>query len=334
MEGHSVGHVAAFGFIPDPAAVGEEKRLVLRAARRAMRQEMPRRVEALAAAPDAAFALAADGRVAWSGGAVARLRPGASLLRPAVEVLDSEFLDGAQRERVRVRVAACVTRHHRCRAGARAGAGGSRRRRRCAGRCTGWARRAGWRRALPLPPPLRARLKALGVRAGRFGLFSPAALRPRAMALRAMLWGVANRAAPPALPRAGHRVAAASGLAAGVRRAMGWVDAGPVLLRLDVAERIAAELAYATRRGQAALPPASPPACRCGPSCCPRCCARSAHGWCPAACWPRRSSARRRRPCWPAAPAGRRARARTAPVPAPVRPDGPFAALALLHRRP
>ncbi len=106
VEGHSVGHVEGFGFIPDPAAVGEEKRLVLRAARRALRQEMPRRVEALHAEPDAAFTLAPDGRIAWGGGAVARLRPGASLLRPLVEVADSEYLDGPQRERVRVRLQA------------------------------------------------------------------------------------------------------------------------------------------------------------------------------------------------------------------------------------
>ena len=37
----------ASSFVPDPAAVGDEKRLVLRAARRALRQEMPRRVDAL-----------------------------------------------------------------------------------------------------------------------------------------------------------------------------------------------------------------------------------------------------------------------------------------------
>jgi ATP-dependent RNA helicase SUPV3L1/SUV3 len=35
---------------------------------------------------------------------------------------------------------------------------------------------------------------------------------------------------------------------------MGWLEAGPVLLRLDIAERVAAELAWATRRGPTALP--------------------------------------------------------------------------------
>ena len=36
---------------------------------------------------------------------------------------------------------------------------------------------------------------------------------------------------------------------AGFADAMGWLEAGPVLLRLDIAERVAAELAWATRRG-------------------------------------------------------------------------------------
>ena len=41
---------------------------------------------------------------------------------------------------------------------------------------------------------------------------------------------------------------------AGFSDALGWLDAGPTLLRLDVAERVAAELAWATRRGATALP--------------------------------------------------------------------------------
>ena len=41
---------------------------------------------------------------------------------------------------------------------------------------------------------------------------------------------------------------------AGFAEAMGWLEAGPVLLRLDIAERVAAELAWATRRGATALP--------------------------------------------------------------------------------
>src|SRR3712207_6938847 len=41
----------------------------------------------------------------------------------------------------------------------------------------------------------------------------------------------------------------------GFAQAIGWLPAGPVLLRLDVAERIAAELGYLTRRAPAPPPP-------------------------------------------------------------------------------
>ncbi len=54
VEGHSVGHVGGFAFLPDPATEGPERRLVLRAARRALarvdaapgrRRSRPRRMQ-------------------------------------------------------------------------------------------------------------------------------------------------------------------------------------------------------------------------------------------------------------------------------------------------
>ena len=75
VEGHPVGHVSGFAFLPDPATEGPERRLVLRAARRALREWMPRRVEAIEAAADAELGWEADHRLTWAGVAVARLRP-------------------------------------------------------------------------------------------------------------------------------------------------------------------------------------------------------------------------------------------------------------------
>jgi len=93
------------------------------------------------------------------------------------------------------------------------------------------------------------------VRAGRFALFIPAMLKPRAQAMRAALRAVALRAACPALPAPGLvSLPPPPEWPEGFAAAMGWLPAGPVLLRLDVAERVAAELAFATRHGAAAVP--------------------------------------------------------------------------------
>jgi ATP-dependent RNA helicase SUPV3L1/SUV3 len=107
-----------------------------------------------------------------------------------------------------------------------------------------------------LGPRERAALKAIGVKAGRFGLFLPALLKPRAAAMRVRLWSVHFGVIAPALPAPDLvSLPRQPDWPAGFAEAMGWLEAGPVLLRLDIAERVAAELAWATRRGVAAMPP-------------------------------------------------------------------------------
>lgn len=102
---------------------------------------------------------------------------------------------------------------------------------------------------------MRARLKAIGVKAGRFALFLPALLKPRAMPMRARLWALQHGLPMPSLPPPNLvALPRQTDWPAGFADAMGWLDAGPTLLRLDVAERVAAELAWATRRGATALP--------------------------------------------------------------------------------
>ncbi|MCL2427871.1 MAG: DNA helicase [Alphaproteobacteria bacterium] len=261
VEGHTVGEVGGFSFIPDPLAAGEEKKLVLRAARRALREEMPRRVAQLEAAPDEALTWDGEHRLGWNGAPVGRLRRGTTQIRPVVEVLDSEFLDGAQRERLRARLQRFVDERIRHDLAPLFTA---------AERAQGDAALRGPLHQLTeglglvpgatedtIPPLLRSGFKALGVRAGRFALFLPALLKPRPMTTRARLWAVYHGTATPPLAAAGRvsLTEAECDWPAGFAASMGWMAAGPVLLRLDVAERVAAELAYAARRAPAALPP-------------------------------------------------------------------------------
>ncbi|MBC4014411.1 DNA helicase [Siccirubricoccus deserti] len=284
VEGHTVGRVEGFLFHPEAeAATEEERKLVLRAARRALREEMPRRVAALEVAKDDVFALTGSHRITWNNhgelAEVGRLRPGPEPAKPLVEVIPSEFLDGAQRERVRARLAkfiegvfgrelAILTTVE-----AKAEAEGALRGpayllRESLGLAPGGTEGN-------IAPDLRQKLKAIGVRAGRYALFVPEALKPRAMALRAQIWSLIRNIETPALPAPGlvalqlrepeegeANPQPPAGWPSGFAQAMGWLPAGPVLLRLDVAERIAGELAYLTRRAPA--PPPSDLASRLG----------------------------------------------------------------------
>jgi ATP-dependent RNA helicase SUPV3L1/SUV3 len=264
VEGHAVGQIEGFGFVPDPLSEGEERRLVLRAARRALREEMPQRVGRLEREPDSAFAWLSDPdvpwqRIAWNGTTVARLRAGVDALRPQVEVFDTEFLDGPSRERVRVRLQGFVDAQVRAAlapltaAVAAADAEGElrgplHRLIEGLGVVPGATEEA-------IPPALRGRLKAMGVRAGRFALFVPSLLKPRPAAMRARLWALGAGVPVPSVPPPGQvSTAPPAGWPEGFAAAMGWVEAGAVLVRLDVAERIAAELTYTARARPVPVP--------------------------------------------------------------------------------
>jgi ATP-dependent RNA helicase SUPV3L1/SUV3 len=264
VEGHPVGQVDGFLFAPDPLAEGEARKLVLRAARRALREEMPRRVAALEAAPAASFGFAPDGKIAWDGAPVARLRPGAGLLHPRAEVLDSEFLDGAQRERIRRRLQAWLDALIRAEfAPLFAAAAAAQAEPGLRGLLHRLTEAAG---VAPheagdgldeesLSAELRARLSSWGVRAGRLGLFLPALLKPQAAALRARLWAVREGAKlPSAAPHAAVSIPPPADWPEDFCAFAGWVLAGPLLVRLDIAERLAGELATLTRSGPTALP--------------------------------------------------------------------------------
>ena len=265
VEGHKVGRVQGFEFIPELGEGGEEeKKLILRAARRALIQEIPRRIAALDIAKIDSFGLTSEHRVTWDGAEIARLRMGSEPGKPLVEVNASEFLDGPQRERIRARLAGWIegvlAKDLAAIAAVEAKAAEDNTLRGPAFQL---------RETLGLKPgdtrnnignELRTKLKAIGIRAGRFALYVPEALKPRPMALRAQLWALSFDLPTPPLPAPGLVSIPVDGVMAlswppGFAPIMGWVPAGPVLLRLDVAERVAAELGYITRRAAAPLPP-------------------------------------------------------------------------------
>jgi ATP-dependent RNA helicase SUPV3L1/SUV3 len=81
-------------------------------------------------------------------------------------------------------------------------------------------------------------------------------MKPRATAMRARLWALARGLPTPELPNTAMVSVPAHqpGWPAGFAAAAGWVEAGPILLRLDIAEKVAGELGFRSRHGPSALP--------------------------------------------------------------------------------
>jgi ATP-dependent RNA helicase SUPV3L1/SUV3 len=261
VEGHYVGRLEGFRFVPDPTAVGGEAKTLLAAANRVLRGEIAQRARRLAAADDGELVLGEDGTIAWRGGAVGRLLPGDAPLNPRVEALPAEFLDGDLREGVRRRLAAFLgTALARgleplFRARAAELSGPARGLVFQLGEALGSmpAADAASQRAALAAADRRA-LARLGVRLGTEAVYLEPLLKPRPARLRALLWAVAQGAAVPMVPaNAAPRDAAVPDAA---YAAMGWRALGPRVLRVDRVERLAAMLRRLARQGPFAATPA------------------------------------------------------------------------------
>ncbi len=255
VEGHEVGRIEGFLFHPDPATQGPEKKILLRAARRALGVEMPRRILAAETAADDAITLSDDRQFIWEGVKIAKLKKTDIFLKPGVEVLHSEFLDGLARERIRARLAAWLASETEKRLGALLKAMEN-----PPAPLRGIVHRlsesGGVLPPEPFTPELRQEAKTFGIDMGRFAMYLPAALKPGAARLRALFWGVWYDRNPPELPAPGLVCAPMpANWGHDFALAMGWVQAGDVMIRLDVVERVTRELHYLMRKHQIMLPP-------------------------------------------------------------------------------
>ncbi|MEA2783306.1 MAG: ATP-dependent helicase [Rhodospirillaceae bacterium] len=261
VEGHAVGQLSGFRFIPDGSGGAEESRPLLTAARRALTSEIPARLARLEAADDETFALSPAGVLGWEGAPVGRLIAGETVMSPRVDPLPSDLLDGNQRERLRRRLALWLERHIARRlkpliaaeqaiANDPAIAGATR------GVLFQLIEALGLlpRRELAAQLPL-ADAKALGrmgVRLGRESVWFPALAS--AAGLTALLWCVkAGRAPAPLPPRRPASLLRDPALPADFYHAVGYRLAGALAVRADALERLS-QLA----RGLAAEGPFQP----------------------------------------------------------------------------
>ena len=72
VEGEHLGRIEGFRFVPDTTEGHADQKAVLSAALRALRQDLPARLQAFTNSPDGELVFDAQLRVCWGGGPVAR----------------------------------------------------------------------------------------------------------------------------------------------------------------------------------------------------------------------------------------------------------------------
>ena len=262
VEGEHLGRVEGFRFVADATEGHADQKAVLSAALRALRQDLPARLQAFASSADGELVFDSQLRVCWGGGPVARLLPSGDILAPKVEVLPSDLLDGPAREEVRKRAAAWVETRIRlglselmdARATAElpAGARGI-----IFQLCEGLGvlpRRPIEQQLAELGEEDRKALARLGVRVGVYSLYFPSMLKPVPIRLRAGLWMIArNRETIPPLPAEGRT---SMDLPPGADRefyaTIGYLPLGDHAIRADMVERLAAMARQAVRESREA----------------------------------------------------------------------------------
>ena len=254
VEGHVVGRLEGFRFVPDAAVHDEDGRALMSAARRALRDEISMRVRRLEACAAPPLTLNDDGVICWVGASVARLAPGPTVLAPLVVLLYDDLLDAGQRERLRrclegwlgTQIAGILAPLFRLRA-LEVPDGGQ------GGAVRGIAFQmveAFGEVALGAVAGLlagldgdgRRHLSALGVRLGVARLYLPALLKPRAVAMRGLLYAVHRGLALPMAvpPSARVSVVFEPGMSAAFYAAIGFPVAGPRAIRADALDRFEA----------------------------------------------------------------------------------------------
>lgn len=197
VEGHYVGHLQGFQFQSVEADGVNAKRAVSAAASKVLRQAMDSRLQAFEKEEDQAFSLSESGWILWQDHPIARLRKGADILHPLIEVRQSDLLEDHQSKRIHRRLDEFIKKHFRKElkalfrlqklegTGALGGVAfqlveglGSLQKNRVQNMLTG------------LEKDERYRLRQSGVEIGRSYVFCPNLLKERPVYLRGVLYGI------------------------------------------------------------------------------------------------------------------------------------------------
>ena len=255
VEGHTIGRLDGFTFLPDAAEAGSDAKALQAAASKALAGEIDARAEKLSNAPDDQLVLTSDGTLRWTGDAVAKLVAADDVLQPRLRIIADERLTGAPRDAVQARLDLFLKTHiEKLLAPLFELAK--------AEDVTGIARGIAFQlnEALgvlerqkiaaemkDLDQPSRAVLRKYGVRFGAYHIYFPNLLKPAARSLAALLWALKqDNVDMSALSSAQHL--AGSGrtsfpvdkvLGRDAYRVLGYRHAGERAVRVDILERLA-----------------------------------------------------------------------------------------------
>jgi len=255
VEGHTIGRLDGFMFIPDTASGGSEAKTLQNAAQKVLAGEIAKRATRLSEAPDDQFVLAADGTLRWTGAAVGKLVAGEEVLRPRVRIIADEHLSGAPREAVDARLDRWLKSHIEKLLGPLFALSG-------AADITGIVRGVAFQLAEALgvlerqrvaeevkglEQPERATLRKYGVRFGAYHIYLPLLLKPSPRALAAQLWALAHdgpqsKGLDDLLHLAGGgrtSIPVDKEIDAALYRAAGYRVCGERAVRVDILERLA-----------------------------------------------------------------------------------------------
>ncbi len=258
VAGQKVGRLAGFRFHPEATEGGHAARAVAAAADRALKAEIGGRIEAFTRDSDQSFALAADGAVLWRGDKVADLAAGPDILRPAAILAGGDLLDGGGREKVRRRleravaaaISAALAPLFTAQAAPLAGAARGLIHHLAEGLGSVPRSTAG-AQIRALSPEDRAALARLDIRLGVESVYLPMLLKPAAQEMRALLWRVHDGRPAPAAPGARTKLPVDPEAAPAFYEAVGYRILGNRAIRVDMLERLAAEIRRLAREAGA-----------------------------------------------------------------------------------
>ncbi|GGW37742.1 ATP-dependent helicase MgpS [Gemmobacter lanyuensis] len=249
VEGEFVGRLEGFRFRQDPAATGEEAKVMRQAAVQALRPEFHLRADKFYNAPDTEMDFTEQGGLMWGGSAVGKLVAGSEAMKPQVEAFVDEEAGHDVAEKVRRRLQHFIDRKIAAQFEPLLNLG---RDENLQGLARGFAfrlveglgivtRESVADDVKALDQEARSSLRKHGVRFGQYTVFLPLLLKPAPTRLRLVLWSLAKglqefpESPPPGLvtipnipdvPKDHYTLA-------------GYRPAGSRAIRIDMLERLA-----------------------------------------------------------------------------------------------